>query len=74
MKHVVKMLEKGIYNEYVEKNLDPRYKTGTILQSDFWKVFPKSKKEYFKDISPEDLGEFLSLIKEGVGVGKPKKE
>ena len=55
------MLRAGTYNEFVRKNLPPQHRTGTILRRDFWNVWPEAREEFFKDITPEDVAEFIQL-------------
>lgn len=55
------MLRAGTYNEFVRKNLPPQHRTGTILRRDFWNVWPEAREEFFKDITPEDVADFIQL-------------
>ena len=55
------MLRAGTYNEFVRKNLPPQHRTGTILRRDFWNVWPEAREGFFKDITPEDVAEFIQL-------------
>ncbi len=55
------MLRAGTYNEFVKDNLPPQHKTGTICRRDFWNVWPEARKDFFKDISEEDVAEFIRL-------------
>lgn len=55
------MLRAGTYNDFVSKNLPPQHRTGTIRRRDFWNVWPEAREEFFKDITPEDVAEFIRL-------------
>lgn len=61
VKECIRMLEDGTYNDYVEKNLPPQHRTGTILRKDFWDVWTEEREDFFKDISSEDVSEFIEL-------------
>ena len=54
-------LKNGTYNEKVARELPPQHRTGTILRKDWWDAFPESREEFFEDISPEDVQEFVKL-------------
>lgn len=58
------MLRAGTYNDFVQENLPPQHRTGTILRKDFWDVWPEARKDFFKDISPDDVSEFIRLARE----------
>ena len=55
------MIRAGTYNEFISKNLPPQHRTGTILRRDFWNVWPEAREGFFKDITPEDVAEFIQL-------------
>jgi hypothetical protein len=55
------MLRAGTYNDFVSKNLPPQHRTGTIRRRDFWNVWPEAREEFFKDIAPEDVADFIRL-------------
>lgn len=61
VKNVIRMLRDNTYNDYVEKNLPPKHRTGTIRRKDFWDVWPQEREEFFKDISNGDVQEFIKL-------------
>lgn len=61
LKDVVEQLHNGTYNDYVKNNLPPQHRTGTILRKDFWDVWPEEREDFFKDISTEDVHEFVRL-------------
>jgi len=45
--------------EYPKENLPPEHRTGKILRKDYWDVWPEARKEFFEDISAEDVDEFI---------------
>lgn len=53
------MLKAGTYNDVVRENLPPQHRTGTIRRRDFWNVWPDARVDFFKDISPADVAEFI---------------
>lgn len=55
----IAMLKEGTYNDFVERNLPPQHRTGTIRRKDFWDVWPSARVNFFKDISAEDVEEFI---------------
>ena len=61
LKDVMEQLHNGTYNDYVQNNLPPQHRTGTILRKDFWDVWPEEREEFFKDISNDDVQEFIRL-------------
>ncbi len=61
VKECIEMLRAGTYNDFVRENLPPQHRTGTIRRHDYWDVWPKARAEFFKDISKEDVSEFIEL-------------
>lgn len=61
LKGCIQMLREGTYNSFVENNLPPQHKTGTILRKDFWDVWPHHREEFFEGISADDVAEFIEL-------------
>ena len=61
VKECIEMLRAGTYNDFVRENLPPQHKTGKIQRSDFWKVWPENRADFFEDLSPEDAAEFIRL-------------
>ena len=55
----IEMLKAGTYNDVVRENLPPQHRTGTIRRRDFWIVWPDARVDFFKDISPADVAEFI---------------
>lgn len=59
IKECMEMLKAGTYNDFVRDNLPPQHRTGTISRKDFWNVWPEARAEFFKDISADDVSEFV---------------
>ena len=59
VRNVIEMLKAGTYNDFVQKSLPPQHRTGTILRKDFWDIWPEARAEFFENISPEDVAEFI---------------
>lgn len=57
----VAKLEKGIYNEEVERELPAELRTGTITRQNMWRIFPEEKTDIFKDITEAEVREFAAL-------------
>lgn len=53
------MLENNIYNEYISNNLSYKNRFGVIKRSDYWKLYPEVKEELLKEISQEEINEFI---------------
>lgn len=64
VKDCIQKLHEGTYNDFVENNLPPQHRTGTIKRKDFWDVWPSHREDFFKDISSEDVNEFIKLATE----------
>ncbi len=62
VKSCITCLQEHTYNEMVNLKLPPQHRTGTILRSDYWDIFPKYRQEYLSDISSEDIHDFLKYI------------
>lgn len=62
IKDSINRIKSGTYMDYVRKNLPVECKTGTILQSELWNIYPRVKEELFKGLTDTDISEFLSLI------------
>lgn len=58
----IEMLRNGTYNEFVQMNLPPQHRFGTISRKDFWNVWPEHRREFFKNISPQDVNEFIEKV------------
>lgn len=64
IKACIEMLENGTYNDYVNDNLPPRHRTGTIIRRDLWDIFPELREEHYEEISQEEIDEILKFIAE----------
>lgn len=59
VKECIEMLKAGTYNGFIKENLPPEHRTGKILRKHYWDVWPEARKEFFEDISAEDVAEFI---------------
>ncbi len=55
----IEMLRTGTYNEYIENNLPPKHRIGTICRKDLWNIWPEARKDYFKELSVEEISDFI---------------
>ena len=62
VKSVIEQLKDGIYLEFVRHNLPVELRTGTILQSDLWEIYPKQRTRFFDGLSDKDIEEVKSFI------------
>jgi hypothetical protein len=60
----IAMVKAGTYVQSVENGVDPRDRSGTVAREDFWRVFPDSKEDYYKDITKEEINEFVTAVSE----------
>ena len=63
-KQCIRDIRHGTYMSFVRDNLPDEYKTGTILQSELWEIYPEDRTEFFEGLSDDDIGEILRLIDE----------
>lgn len=56
-------IEKGTYNQKVQRELPYCHRTGTIKRKSLWDIFPKEKEAFLKNISEQEISEFLSIMK-----------
>ena len=61
VKDCIQRLDEGTYNDYLEQNLPPQHRTGTIKRKHFWNVWPENRADFFKNITEEDVTEFIRL-------------
>ena len=59
----IEELKNGNYNARVSKELPYDLRTGTISRNDFWDIYPEEKTDYFKDLSQEEIDEFVEFVK-----------
>ncbi len=46
-KQCIRDIRHGTYMSFVRDNLPDEYKTGTILQSELWEIYPEDRAEFF---------------------------
>ncbi|WP_458407298.1 hypothetical protein [Anaerotignum sp.] len=63
VKECIVEIERGTYNQKLQDELPYFCRTGTISREKYWSIFQEEKEEYFKNISKEDVTEFISIIK-----------
>ena len=61
VKECIEMLRAGTYNDFVRENLPPQHRVGKIQRKDFWTVWPENRADFFKDLTPENVAEFIRL-------------
>ena len=61
VKECIEMLRAGTYNDFVRQNLPPQHRVGKIQRKHFWNVWPENRAEFFKDLTPEEVEEFIRL-------------
>ena len=59
-----KKLQDGTYNDFVDSNLPPQHRTGTLVRKYLWDAFPDARTSFFKNISPADVAEFVKYASE----------
>ena len=50
-KQCIRDIRHGTYMSFVRDNLPDEYKTGTILQSELWEIYPEDRTEFFEGLS-----------------------
>lgn len=58
VKDVIRMVQKGTYNQMIEKELPLRYRKGTISRKDYYALFPDLKKELLDGLTESEIREF----------------
>ena len=64
VKNCISELENGTYNKRVAASLPPQHRTGTLLRKHLWDEFPESRESFFKDLSQEEVDEFVRYAAE----------
>ncbi len=54
----------GTYNERINRELPPEYRTGTIIRKAYCDIFPEYRKDFLMDISKEEIDEFVKAVSE----------
>ena len=72
VKNCIAGLQANTYNETLSLELPPQHRTGTILRSDYWDIFPEYRQEYLSGISSEDIQDFLKYMLIQEQTEKPK--
>jgi len=64
VKGVLKAVRNGTYNNWVQKELPPQHRTGTVLIKHFWDTYPDAKEQFFHDITGQEIQSFVEYIRE----------
>lgn len=64
VKQCVDELKAGTYNDRINKNVPCEHRTGTITRKELYDIFPDLREEFFKDISKEEIEEFIHTVSE----------
>ena len=59
-----KKLQDGTYNDFVDSDLPPQHRTGTLVRKYLWDAYPDARTSFFKNISPADVAEFVKCASE----------
>lgn len=62
----IELLENNSYNDYISNNLSYKNRFGVIKRSDYWNLYPDTKKELLKYISQEEINNFVNFTNEEV--------
>lgn len=62
LRHSMEMVRNGTYNDFVEKNLPFKHRTGVIRRKDLWRVFPENKENIFKGLDEDTYKLFQSYL------------
>lgn len=69
VKECIIALKNGTYLDNVRNNLPDEHKTGTILQSELWDIYPEDRTEFFDGLSDIDIEEIKSFIEKQPKMG-----
>lgn len=58
----IQQIQDSVYMDFIRPRIPDTYKTGTILQSDLWELYPEDKEAYFDGITEADVAEFLDYM------------
>ncbi|MBQ6519268.1 MAG: hypothetical protein IJI14_11150 [Anaerolineaceae bacterium] len=58
VKDCLTMIKAGTYNDFVEKNLPPQHRVGTVVRKYFYQVYPEARAEFYRDLGLDEIGEF----------------
>lgn len=66
VKEIIEMLENNTYNDYISNNLSHKNRFGVIKRSDYWNLYPNTKKALLSDISQEEIDGFIKNASDNV--------
>lgn len=64
VKEIIKKLENKTYNKDIKENYSYKNKFGVIKRKEYWRLFPKSKKNLLNEISQEEMDYFIKNASE----------
>jgi len=64
VKRVIEMLRKDEYNDYIQKTLPYKYRTGTVSMKEYWKLYPDAEKKHFDILSRSECDQFIRHLSE----------
>ena len=60
----IEKVRSGTYNEWIEKNLPYKYRTGTILRKDYYDAYPCERASFRAGLTAAEIEEFCKKAKE----------
>lgn len=67
VKNCYEQIKDGTYNDYIAANLPPQHRVGTVVRKEYWDVFPEEREEFRKDITDEEVSEFIAAVSKQTG-------
>lgn len=71
VKDCIQKLKDGTYMESLPE-LPPQYRFGTITRGDYWKVYPDRKRAYLRELTQNDIDEFISIARKLPGIPRER--
>lgn len=56
-------IKNNTYNQKIKNELPFKHRTGTINRGKYWDIVPEEKEAYLQKITPDEIAEFLSIMK-----------
>lgn len=64
--YLVEEAKRPHHKEFIEKHLDYRLRDGEVPYKDYWKIYPKEKKEFLKNYKGIDVDSFIESYEQGL--------
>ena len=61
VRQCISMVKAGVYNSYIEQNLPPQHRTGTIMLKNYWNFWPDQRESFFRNITSEEAALFCKM-------------